>query len=178
MKKLTRRNDITEAQSMGLVLQAFLVSVQREEYQDILEKHAISNFEANTWYPMELILEIFETLQTNTNSIQNLVSIGIKVVDVIDFKSRFPTLMDLLNYLPQLEHELHKNNPGWWQISRPSQNCIEIQDHTVWPHDLEYGVLYGFTNLYQHENNYTLERVRIELDKETGDEVGVYHISW
>lgn len=178
MKLLTRRNGIAQAESLGLILQSFLVSIQRKEYQPVLDKYGITDFDPDAWYPMQLILEIFEAVQNSTNATQNLVSIGIKVVEVVDFKSRFPTLIDLVENLPQLEQDLHRNNPGYWEVKRVSPNCIEIMDRTVWPHDLEYGVLYGFTNLYSDENDYSLERVRVETDPKTGDEVGVYRITW
>lgn len=178
MKQLTKRRDIDDAESLGQILQVFLISVQLNEYEHILAKHGLTEIDANTWYPLRMVLEIFEEIQKSPNGMQNLVSIGMKVTEVIDFKSQFPTFKEMLVKLNPMEKELHRNSPGEWIVQQISDNCIEIIDSTVWPHDLEFGVLYGMARLYRDEKRYTVERVAVETDPDTGDEIGIYHIEW
>jgi hypothetical protein len=175
MKKLAHRPDIKNAESLGLVLQSFLVSFERSEYQHILDHYGIKDFDPDAWYPLKLILEIFQEVQSNMNSSQNLVSIGMAAVELMDIKSRFASLEVALQHLPQMEQELHRNNPGYFEVNQISPKCIEVIDRTVWPHDLEYGVIYGFAHAFGRSQ---VERVRVETDPKSGDEVGIYHITW
>ncbi|MBI5957119.1 MAG: hypothetical protein HY866_00190 [Chloroflexi bacterium] len=178
MKKLSARKDIQNTQSLGQLLQVFFLSIELDEYKTILQKYGITEFKGDQWYPTKLILEVFEEIEKRYNSIQNLVSIGLKVTEAIDFRSRFPTFDSFMAAFPQMEHEMHRNNPGDFEVTRIGPKSIEIVDRTVWPHDLEYGVLYGICRLYQDQHDYLVERTEIVVDPQTGDEVGIYQITW
>lgn len=179
MKKLTERTDIQNAQSLGQLLEVFFLSIQLEEFRPVLRKYGVAHdFESDKWYPTALILEIFEEIQKAPNASANLVSIGMKVTEAIDFKSRFPTFNDFMAALPQLEQEMHHGNPGRFEVYQIDDETLEVVDRTIWPHDLEYGVLYGICRLYQNERRRLVERTSVSIDPETGDEAGIYRITW
>jgi hypothetical protein len=178
MRKPSSHTTIRRAESSGALLQVFFLSIQISEFQPVLDKYGIHAFEADQWYPMGLILDIFEEIQNSPNAMQNLVSIGMKVTETIDFRSRFATLEDLLEAMPQMEHEMHRGNPSVWEVHRIDAHTMEVIDRTVWPHDLEYGTLYGMAHLYQDQHSYFVERTDIAVDPKTGDETAVYVISW
>jgi hypothetical protein len=178
MKKPTAQINLQQAESLGQILQSFFLSIQLDEFKPILKKYGITEFKPDGWYPTAIILEVFQEIEKQPNAMQNLVSIGLKVTEASDFKTPFPTLDDLLAALPALEHQMHRNCPSGWEVRTIGQKAIEVIDRTIWPHDLQYGVLYGLCRVYQDQHDYLVERVDICPDPQTGSEYGVYHITW
>jgi hypothetical protein len=171
------------AEVIGRAAIGILMSVNRKHYQPILDRHNITDLDPNTWYSHKMFLEVMREIRDHSHGMDamyDLMAIGMKVaekglegVELPDIKSFF--LSD--GFRVDLMHRGQR--PGYAVSHQEGERKIIIEDHTPWPHDFMFGIYYVFARHFDEpDRKVSVQRIGIEIDHNTGDEYGIYEITW
>lgn len=139
-----------ETEILGQAILAVTASMNFETYKHLfdagLKKY---NFEMpidpDTWYPLQMLLDIYKSFYDEPNASSNLVSVGVKVIEASPFPPEVDSIVkavETLNYI----YTVYVRNfvPGTeYEIEVVSDEEIKVTDHTRFPHDLVYGYMFA-----------------------------------
>jgi hypothetical protein len=128
------------------------------------------------WYPQRFILDILHEIEIRPNASQNLIYIGMGLINR-DGPKEYPTLIEMLSELAYLEMQHSPYSLYTFIVEQIEERCIQVIDFTAWPHDLIYGMFWQLAAKYSDKADYTLLR-NIMIDDKTGNEIGVYQFRW
>lgn len=168
-----------EAEILGAALQALVESQNLYDFHDLVEQFGFDNIQPDQWYSWEDGMAFLKALTTRHNQTSNLVSIGIKVFDVLPLPENVQTIADGLQMMNMMAEQTqrHVNSDlTWYQVEQADDNCIKFVDHSPIPHDLIYGEVYSLARRLSPANMHFV--VRREYCNEASPDLdgAVYHI--
>lgn len=176
MKKLKPFNE--DAEVIGSMFKSFFVSVNLDNFKDILQKYGLDSAEEidpQGWYKHSLCMEIFREIEKRP-AVFDEVSLGIASIKVGNLDQYFTSTRAALEALPGMNAASHRNTTDYIKVEFSGPNRATIEDHTIWPHDAMYGVFWELVRTFAAD--FVVRRTRVATDPVTGDEYGVYEIMW
>ena len=168
------------AEIMGSVLVGFLTNLRAEDIRPILKTYHLEEIDVNKWYPQQLILDFDKAVaEQKVNATDNLVAIGIKLIDSVPLNPETKTVEDAIRSLDVIARAVVRNVPteeGFRIVeSRPGYALVVA--NTPWPDDLVYGYLWATVRRYKPANaNFTVKEVK---NQQPDVNPGVaYDITW
>lgn len=176
MKKLKPFNE--DAEVIGRVFKAFFTGVNLDHYPEILRQYGLNGaheIDEEVWYKHALCMDLFREIEKRP-AIFDVVALGIASVREINTARDFANTQAALAALPGLVASNHRNSTDYIKVEFPAPSRAVIEDHTIWPHDSMYGVLWEVVRI--HASDFVLRRTSVGIDPVTGDEYGVYEVHW
>lgn len=176
MKKLKPFNP--DAEVIGSVFQAYFASVNLDNFKHILQAYGLNSaqdIDPQQWYKHSLCMDIFREIEKQPAMFDE-VSLGMASAKVSNLQQYFTNTHDALAALPGLTASSHRNTTDYIKVDFLSENHAVVEDHTVWPHDAIYGLFFELVRTFS--SDFMIRRTSIATDEVTGDEVGIYDITW
>jgi len=171
--------DSPNAKVIGQALLALKESINFEEFADIMSRHGLNDIQPEKWYPYQVLLDFHKSLHDGPNGSENLVSIGVKVIETALLPDGVDSVSSALNLLNTL-HQLNLRDSGreGYEITALDYNKYEVIDHTALPHDLIYGFLYGILRRFApNSTKRVLKRTYLNPTNPNADSAR-YEIEW
>jgi len=165
---------------IGVSALAVIQNLNMEEMEPILTKYHLTVIEPDQWYPFQLHLDIFrEIAEGRTNSIENLVAIGMKAAQLAPLPPQIKTFEDMLhNYNAAYRMTIRNQSPQeGFLIEFLGDGHAHITNNTPIPDDMTFGAFWGFAQrLLRRNTNFLiqpLKRVPPESDEST-----TFDVTW
>lgn len=131
----------------GVVVQAIVNNINAEEFRPFLEAQGITNPQAETWYPLQKLMNVFDEMQHRSGDWANFVALGLAITEY--------------SLKPEGAEESFKKTletwDEWYQINHRNGKITRIQTikngdrsyelwldvHHNYPHDMVYGLVWG-----------------------------------
>ena len=162
-----------ESELQGAALLVLLESQKTFEFQDLVEKYDYNNVKADEWYSYQEAMNFLKDLADRYNRTENLVSIGLKVFDVLDLPDHVKTIADglgMMNVMGDLTQRNIDTPHPWYQVEEINELHIKFTDRSPLPHDLIYGEVYSLTRRLRPEGfDFALTRNYLNADNPDAD---------
>lgn len=167
----------------GRAMLALSCCFDKEHILPIAQEHGLNgDFQPETWYPLQLWLDVFREIikQQGFQGTLNLVDIGRRYAETAYQFEGTNTLEDTIIAVNDTYQLNHRNGyPGELSIVIMGPGYVQIIDHTPYPCDFTYGMLYGLTSRFRVEG----ETLTITHDpalpcRKKGDDSCAYDITW
>ncbi len=166
----------------GRAMMALYSCMDKEHIMPIMHKHGLSDkFDVDSWHPMQLWLDIFQEIidQQGFQGTLNLVDIGHRYADTALLPEDVSTLDDAIiavNDTYQLNHR--SGYAGELSIVIMGDGQMQIIDHTPYPCDFTYGMLYGLASRFKKEGRTPIVRHDDYSCRKRGDDTCTYDVTW
>lgn len=166
-----------ETEILGQAILAVTQSINYDDFRHLFEaglsKYNFSTeIEAEQWYPLQMLLDIYKSFYEDGNASANLVSIGMKVIEASPFPPEVDSVTAAVTTLNGVyEYYVRNYEAGTeYQIETLSDTEVRITDHTAFPHDLVYGYMYAIATRFAPEGDHiTVVRTYINEDDPDAD---------
>ncbi|MEO1163528.1 MAG: hypothetical protein AAFV98_07095 [Chloroflexota bacterium] len=170
-----------EAELQGVALLTLTASQNLFDFEDLVKKYGYDDIDQEAWYPMHEALQFLKDLTERHNTTQNMVSIGMKLLDVMPLPPEVQTIPDGLHMFNTMNTVVQRNvNPprDWYIIEQVDDSYIKFTDTGAYPHDLVYGEVYSVAKRLRPEGKFPIVE-REYLNKDEPDNDGaIYHIKF
>ncbi|MBN1679898.1 MAG: hypothetical protein JW966_06370 [Anaerolineae bacterium] len=134
---------------IGFVPLGFFGTLQEDTMRPILSNLGLnfSQFQPDTWYPLQLILDILYEFQQHDDTMYNYVAFGMRVAETINVPSEpsSETFAEFLVGFEKLYPERYRNgDPGYVHVQRLAERKIKLTFDVPYPDDTFYGLFYGY----------------------------------
>jgi hypothetical protein len=136
---------------LGVAMLSLPACLKADEIMPLLERHGFAHIDPTKWYSQRDIIEMYKDIeQGRTNVSENLVSIGIKSVETMQFPPEVNTMQSVIMAMAGSYHQVHRNTlPGeGTQVKFLSDNHVHIILNTPYPEDIFYGYYWGLLKKY------------------------------
>lgn len=144
------------AEVIGSAMTNLFTSMNADEFSSIvnavLRSYGIAHIEPDQWYPHQLSLDIFKQIEDQrTNSMTNLVALGMAYVDTATFPPEINSIYSALMALSLTYHLNIRNVPNYegYEVKQISDRHIQINDFNPFPHDTVYGFIWGIARRFK-----------------------------
>ncbi len=171
-----------DAYVLGQAMMAFIQSINFTNFQPILSRYNLAKIEPQKWYPQQIWLDVFNEINTNRNSSDNLVSIGMKVVETAQYPPEFES-WSLIRQITMMGEIYVMNNRGA-DIGKitpeiVNDNHVIMHDSTPYPDDFVYGAYYALARRFTAPNF----KFSVKFDENIprrgqGGDATLVHIMW
>lgn len=168
----------------GHAMLALIECMVAKDIIPILEKHGIDRrtLHVEDWYPLQRWLNVFDDILAvqGFQSTLNLVDIGRTYVNTAYLPEDIDTLEDALIAINDTYQLNHRNGyAGEMSIIIMGPGHIQVVDHTPYPEDFSYGMIYGVAQRYRPEGVRLIVRHDDEQPcRKRGDDSCTFDISW
>jgi hypothetical protein len=163
---------------LGAAMLALPTCIAADEIMPLLQRHGFADIDPGKWYPQQNILSLYrDILEGRSNVTDNLVSIGIKSVETMQFPPEVDNINAMLDAMAYSYPMVHRNTqPGeGTTIVRLGEGHCQIVINTPYPDDVFYGYYWGLMKKYTPST----QRYRVALTNERPDLPGtVYDVQW
>lgn len=168
-----------EAELQGAALLTLTASQNLYNFEDLVKKYEYDKVNADDWYQLDSALQFMFELTERQNTTENMVSIGMKLFDVMPFPEGVETILDGLHLFNVMNTIVQRNvqpNRDWYGVKSIEDNYIQFTDTGPYPHDLVYGEVYSVVQRLR-PSGFTFTVTRDYLNVGNPDADGaVYHI--
>ena len=164
-----------DAQVIGQVMQAFIENIRSEDVKPVLEQHGLTEIKPDEWYPQSLFAEIYDELERDGQG-QNIVAIGMKTLDTLEFPEGTNDIMGALQVLPAMYQQIHQgigDNEGW-RIEKVNDKHIRVTFNSPYSDYAAYGYLYSIARRFRPEGS----RFTVKPQTFATGEPAVFNIEW
>lgn len=147
----------------------------------VLAAHGVFNLEMDGWYPMEAWLAAFkEVADGQTNSMFNLVSIGLAIPENAVFPPQIDSLVSALQSIDVAYHLNHRGGEiGNYHAMQVNARQVDFVCRNPYPCDFDYGIIYGMTRRFCPENmHFTVRHDDHAECRKKGADSCTYHVTW
>ncbi len=166
-------------------MQMFLLNLNAAEIAPYLEKHGLSNFQPDAWYPLERFLNVLNDLAATSNVMSNYVAIGMAAtkVDIESFPPEMLERMSLEDILASFG-DLYVQQFRGGDVGGISTERIADQHYQViyrevpLPDHFLYGSVYAVARAFSKGSDFS---VWYDTDIQRMDEGGtqtIIHVQW
>ena len=150
MQKKTRYDSFDpHCEVLGASMLAILRSINRSEFQHLIDRHKLNSIEANEWYLLQTWLDFLTDLKNEPNHTVNFTSIGLQIASQLPHQEEAKSYEEVLLNHPTLYHSTHRNGyDGDYSIEKMSDDHFVVTVKVPYPDDLVYGSLWGEANRY------------------------------
>lgn len=166
----------------GEVVIGFVDNIQGEEFRPFLEKQGLTNPQADQWYPLQKLMDIFNEMQTRGGSWSNFVALGVAVAEHSVKPDAAVTLVQTLEMWDEFYQVNHRNG----KITRvetvkhqPKNYSLVFDLNHNYPHDFVYGMIYGTCrNLLPKGTKFTVRYDEFYAPTNPNADKVIIHIEW
>ncbi len=165
---------------IGVSALALMQNLKAEEMQPLLDKYHLTRIEPDQWYPFQLHLDVFrEIAEGRTNSVENLVAIGMKAAQLAPLAPNIKTFEDLLKNYNMAYRMTFRNQPpeDGFLIAFLGDGHAQITNNSPLPDDMTFGAFWGFSQRLLPPKTRFLIRP-IKLVPPDSDESTVFDVTW
>ena len=166
----------------GRAMLALYSCMDREHIMPIMESHGLHDqLDPESWYPMQLWLTIFRDIieQQGFQGTLNLVDIGRRYVDTTLLPDGVCTLDDAIIAVNDTYQLNHRNGyAGELSIVIMGDGQMQVIDHTPYPCDFTYGMLYGLAHRFKKAGRMPIVRHDDLSCRKRSDDTCTYDITW
>lgn len=176
MKKLKPFNE--NAEVIGSMFKAYFASINLDNFRPILQAYGLDSAEdikPESWYKHSLCMDIFKEIERQPAQFDE-VSLGMASIKVANMARAYTNVREALEALPESTRRSHRNTTDYITVEFVGDSHAVIEDHTAWPHDAMYGVFWELVRTFCQ--SFVVRRTGVQLDRVTGDEFGIYDITW
>ena len=166
----------------GRAMLALYNCMDKDAVLPIIQKHGLHReFDSESWYPMQLWLDIFRDILVvqGFQGTLNLVDIGRRYAETAILPEGVDTLEDAIiavNDTYQLNHR--GGYAGELSIVIMGEGQVQVIDHTPYPCDFTYGVLYGLAQCFRTEDKAPTVSHDDSFCRKRSDDACSYDVSW
>lgn len=160
-------------------VKALLMSMKGHEFADLIRQNGFDHVVEEEWYPSQQVLDLLKNFAERANGPENLISIGVKMLETSGLPQEVNSVSTALHLLNQNTQRNSCNTVGTpFQIVQHAENRIEVTDNTPYPHDVVYGYLYSICRRYLPKGStFSIKRTYLNTDNPDADGAR-YHITW
>ncbi len=179
MRKLTCD---PEAEIRGSAAISLVDNLRAEEITPFLQQFGFEDVHADAWYSANTFLELLNELGQKENLSPNYVAIGMRAAETAYMPPELEnsSLSEILLGWNEHYHANHRGaDIGNKITSKVDDQHYQISMDSIYPDDLEYGMLYGFARRFLPQGTHFT--VWYDKDVRRMDEGGdrtIIHISW
>lgn len=139
----------SESEVLGTTASSLVQNVRADHIQPILSKHGLEVIEADKWYPMQIVLDVFKDIvESRENVVEDLVAVGIKTVETAPLPPTVNSVESALVFIDQAAKLTSRHVPP--EFGAPLR-VVEAQHALVtnnipYPNQLLYGYIWGLVN--------------------------------
>lgn len=166
-----------QAEIKGVILKSLFQCIKYDELSTLLKKYDLESLDTEEWYPQQLLLDIYKDIaEQNVNVSENLVSIGMKIMEAAAFPPMINSVEDALSGLHfayNADHRYHTET-GWIvELAGPGKALMTADN--PYPDDQHYGLLWGLVKRFSPQGTrFTV----IRMLQEDPDANTVFEIKW
>jgi hypothetical protein len=129
----------------GQTILGYTNCLQAAEIEPILARHNLHDVVPEGWYPLQMMLDVLHDIADSQQNVsESLVSIGIKVMELIDLPPSINSIETVLNSLGAVYHIYHRNvTEVGWTIKTLGRGHLQVAHDGPYPDDLCYGIVWG-----------------------------------
>lgn len=169
-----------EAEIQGVALLTLAQSQNLYNFTDLVEKYGYDQINPDEWYSLQSALMFLQDLTERHSSTENMVSIGMKLFDVMPLPPEVTTIADGLGMFNLMNQTVQRNvepSRDWYEVEQIDDEHIKFVDKGAYPHDLVYGEVYSVARRLRPDGlKPIVEREYINPDNPDSDGA-VYHIT-
>ncbi|MBN1566042.1 MAG: hypothetical protein JXA10_19540 [Anaerolineae bacterium] len=166
----------------GDVLLSLLTNLRADNMKPYLKQFSLDDIHANEWYPTKNFLDMLNELSRNPNLTPNYVAIGLNVPET----AYMPPELENASFADVLEgwDNHYQSNHRHADIGHKIAEKVHDQHYkitmqSIYPDDMEYGVLYGFAKRFLPSGTqFTVWYDEDEPRMDQGGTQTVIHVSW
>jgi hypothetical protein len=154
LKKIEKFEISDNGEVLGMAMLALPACLKASEIMPLLERHGFANIDPNKWYSQHDIINMYKDIEEGRSNVsENLVSIGIKSVETMQFPPEVNTMTSMIMAMASSYHMVHRNTlPGeGTQVKFLAENHAHIVINTPYPTDIFYGYYWGLMKKYVPE---------------------------
>jgi hypothetical protein len=166
----------------GRAMLALLECVIAPDIMHLLKRHHLEKIDADQWYPLQSWLDVFQDIikELGFQGNLDLVAIGMKFVEKAQLPSGIHTLEDALIATNDTYQLNHRNGyAGEMAIIILGPGHLQVIDHTPYPEDFTYGMLYRLARQFNPPGVSPIVRHDDQSPcRQRGDDSCTYDITW
>jgi hypothetical protein len=157
MQSLPYQAFAPDAELSGTSAQALTSCIVHDEIEAILIRHRLNDIDASAWYPVQVVLDVFNDLAATGSHVEYFVSIGMAAAETI--YNTLPESMRRLSLMPLLDtyqqiYLSHQRSPaggdmGYMKAWQIDDDHIIMRVRVPYPDDIMYGLLYGLVRHFR-----------------------------
>jgi flagellar hook protein FlgE len=171
-----------KSEVQGGVLAALTSNLQTEAIAPYLAQFNMDHIDPDEWYPTKNYLDLLNELGEKENLTTNFVAIGMTVAETAYMPPEMEGLPFSEFVLGWNDHYYanHRNaDIGSKIVEKVGDRHYQIIMDSIYPDDMEYGILYGFAKRYLPAGtDFTVWYDEDVQRKDHGGEETVVHVSW
>jgi hypothetical protein len=138
----------------GAVIRA-IVKAMGDRALRVLAAHHLDDIDPDGWYPQQAWLDAFRELsQGDFNSTLDLVSIGMRIPEVVAWPSDIKTVEEALRSIDRAYHMTHrKGEIGSYKVEMVGTREAKLVCENPYPCDFDYGLIYSTARLFVPAGN-------------------------
>ena len=131
------------AELSGMFILSFIHSMWADDVIPLIKKHGFEEVEADAWYSQQAWLDFLTELYRLPDSLNRMVSVGLKVGDALPFPPEVNTLEQAMEFSSQAMDHLHSGLWGSEKVEKVSKKHVRVIAHTPYPDAATYGVYWA-----------------------------------
>lgn len=171
-----------ECEIYGGLLTQLHTHINYDDVESIVKRQGLGAIDADKWYPLQRLFDVFNEVTKASGAMLNFVSIGMAVAEhaLLPPEMEDATQTNFWELWAGGYFYNHRNgNIGKLDIEFPEPKHVRVTDSTLYPSDHIYGVIYGFTKRFNPAKAFfTVKYDETPIRKESGGGVTVFHIYW
>jgi len=158
---------------IGIAVKSIAENAASNEFRPLLDKHGLTDIKPDVWYPAQQWLSVMNDLAKEMNTTSMYVAIGMKIAEnvMLPPEAENATLAQMLEMWNEVYLMQHKGDDiGGFQAEKIDEKSYRMIITTLYPDDLEYGVLYGMVRrLLPKKTPFTVSYEDINNRRDLGD---------
>ncbi len=141
-----------ESETLGGPLLGLIQNIRADEIRPILKKHGLDAIEADKWYPLQSVLNVFrDIIESRENVNEELVAIAVKTVDTAALPPEINSVEGALGFIGQLVKSTNRYVPDDYGIfvDINSPHYALVTNNTPLPETPIFGYLWGLINRFK-----------------------------
>lgn len=123
----------------------------------VLKRYGIDQLQPDEWYDLQLYLDILrEIAEGDQNVASNLVQVGMGVSEHGALPPEIDSLEKALMSLQTVYDMNHQNGGQAWSVEIVDDNTIHCSIDSPYPHDMDYGIVYGFAKRFSKGERFSV----------------------
>ncbi len=156
----------------------FLECIGNERVRPVLQKYRLLPLEPTQWYPLQVWADVMRELSGST---MDLVSIGMKMMDVAPWPSGFEKLpfIEILQHINLAYQANHQGDVGGYLVEVVDEHHAIIDVQVPYPDDLVYGAYWQICKKFLPAGTYfTVHFDDAAPLRKEGGQVTKIHLTW
>jgi len=141
---------------------------------------SVDDIQTDGWYPIQLTLDMFKAIDKHSNASANYVALGMSMSTHAPMPEEIETIPHFIAALNDLYVFSVRNFPEseLYEHEIVNDRHIRLVDNNPYPHDMIYGLVYGFVKRYAPANSeWTVTRT-YKNPADPNADGAVYDITW